>query len=204
MTNRSAARAPMLTVDAIREVSLDLFSTVGYEGASMRRIATAVGIQPASLYNHFNAKQDILRAICEKTMGELLSEQEAILGRQGEFPSDDHLSMLLAFVAMNTEYHIRERRSTRIINQQLTSLEEPYRSEMTSARSQYEERLRLLLENGNKAGTFSVPDVRLTTYAILAMGMHVSTWYHENGPFPPPKIIEEYQAIVRKMVSTTA
>ena len=43
--------------------SLKLFSKKGYDGVSMREIASAVGIKGASIYTHFSGKQDIFNEI---------------------------------------------------------------------------------------------------------------------------------------------
>jgi AcrR family transcriptional regulator len=40
--------------------SIQLFARRGYAGTSMREIAAAVGIQPASIYSHFGSKQQLL------------------------------------------------------------------------------------------------------------------------------------------------
>jgi AcrR family transcriptional regulator len=40
--------------------AVDLFAAKGYVETSVRDITTAVGIKPASLYNHFSSKEDIL------------------------------------------------------------------------------------------------------------------------------------------------
>ena len=45
--------------------SLKLFSNKGYDGVSMREIASAVGIKGASIYNHFKGKEDIFQGIFE-------------------------------------------------------------------------------------------------------------------------------------------
>lgn len=49
----------------ILEASLRLFARNGFEATSMRNIAAAVGIQPASLYKHYVSKQAIFDAIVE-------------------------------------------------------------------------------------------------------------------------------------------
>ena len=43
----------------ILDVAVPLFAEAGYDGVSMRAIAKAVGIQAASLYNHFPDKQSL-------------------------------------------------------------------------------------------------------------------------------------------------
>ena len=48
------------TKESIAEAALDLFSTQGFEATSVSQIAEAVGIRKASLYSHFNSKQEIL------------------------------------------------------------------------------------------------------------------------------------------------
>lgn len=67
--------------DEILDAAAELFTTIGYAATSTRRIAESVGIQQASLYHHFAAKDDILDALLAGTVdtslqlaAELLSE----------------------------------------------------------------------------------------------------------------------------------
>ncbi len=53
------------TREKILQVSLDLFSTNGFDATSMFEIAENVGIKKASLYNHFDTKQDIVDTLLE-------------------------------------------------------------------------------------------------------------------------------------------
>lgn len=53
----------MTTKEKIVYESLKLFSQKGYDGVSMREIASAVGIKGASIYNHFSGKEEIFYAI---------------------------------------------------------------------------------------------------------------------------------------------
>ena len=48
------------TKQEILEASLELFSVQGFEATSISQIANVVGIRKASLYSHFESKQEIL------------------------------------------------------------------------------------------------------------------------------------------------
>lgn len=54
------------TKEAIIYEALSLFSDRGYEGVTMRDIASSVGIKASSLYNHFKSKEDIFNSIIEE------------------------------------------------------------------------------------------------------------------------------------------
>jgi AcrR family transcriptional regulator len=47
----------------IIKTAAKLFKENGYSAVTMRDLATAMGMKAASLYNHINSKQDILKAI---------------------------------------------------------------------------------------------------------------------------------------------
>lgn len=51
------------TKQKIFEVAAEMFSEAGYYNTSIKEIAKAVNIKPASIYSHFNGKEDILDAI---------------------------------------------------------------------------------------------------------------------------------------------
>jgi AcrR family transcriptional regulator len=52
-------------------VALDLFTSRGFEGTSIRDIAEATGITKSSIYYHFDGKEAILRALVEDRGAEL-------------------------------------------------------------------------------------------------------------------------------------
>lgn len=56
------------TKEAILDAALNLFSVQGYEATSISQIADAVGIRKASMYSHFESKQDILNSLVEVTL----------------------------------------------------------------------------------------------------------------------------------------
>jgi AcrR family transcriptional regulator len=66
-------------LDAARE----LFDTEGYENVTMRRIAEAIEYSPTTIYNHFEDKDDLVRALCEEDFSRLLQ-----VFREEEPPAD--------------------------------------------------------------------------------------------------------------------
>ena len=51
------------TKEAVAKAALRLFAEHGYDGVSMRDIAAAVDVKPASLYKHFSGKQALFDAV---------------------------------------------------------------------------------------------------------------------------------------------
>ena len=61
--------------EKIFNVSIDLFSRHGYDGVSIRQIASEVGIKESSIYNHYKSKESILNSILEFYIEEMKSNE---------------------------------------------------------------------------------------------------------------------------------
>ena len=61
--------------EKIFHVSIDLFSKYGYDGVSVRKIASEVGIKESSIYNHYKSKESILDSILEYYIGVMTKEE---------------------------------------------------------------------------------------------------------------------------------
>lgn len=70
------------TKQKILEAALDLFSIQGFEATSISQIASAVGIQKASLYSHFASKQAILDSIKKEILEQY--EKHSIFSRMDQ------------------------------------------------------------------------------------------------------------------------
>jgi AcrR family transcriptional regulator len=57
--------------ERILNAARELFVTVGVEAVSMRKIAEKIGYSATMLYNHFDDKDALLRALCEADFGAL-------------------------------------------------------------------------------------------------------------------------------------
>ena len=60
--------------EKIFDISIDLFSKYGYDGVSIRQIASHVGIKESSIYNHYKSKESILDNILDYYINEMTKE----------------------------------------------------------------------------------------------------------------------------------
>jgi AcrR family transcriptional regulator len=64
-------RRPALSRGAIVDAALAIVDAEGVDAVSMRRVATALGTGPASLYAHVENKDELLELVLDKVIGEM-------------------------------------------------------------------------------------------------------------------------------------
>ena len=80
--------------DEIIKTAAKLFKEKGYSAVTMRDLATAMGMKAASLYNHINSKQEILKIIIISIAEEFTKGIEVIYNSNNN--SLDKLSQVIA------------------------------------------------------------------------------------------------------------
>jgi AcrR family transcriptional regulator len=189
--SRTAGSSGPKTLAAIREAGLDLIYRHGYEAMSLRGLATEVGLQPGSLYNHIRTKQELLFDLIHDHMTALLERVDAELVRH-EGPQ----ARLEAFTAFHLSYHIERKREVFIGSSEIRSLDADNRQTIVTLRQQYEDRLCAILEAGAREKLFHIKDVRVTAYAILAMLTGICTWYEPGGRIGQQELIDIHRRLV--------
>ncbi len=67
-----AGRRGAATAERILDAAEGLFAERGYSATTLRDVATRVGIQNPSLYNHFESKEALYAAVLERDIGPVL------------------------------------------------------------------------------------------------------------------------------------
>ncbi|GAA4984426.1 TetR/AcrR family transcriptional regulator [Yinghuangia aomiensis] len=173
--------------DDIRAAALDLFTRRGYEATTMADIGAAVGIRGPSLYKHVASKQDLLAGLITGAMNDLLA-----LHRAAVATTADPVERLRRATEAHVRYHARHRKEAFVGTRELRSLQEPHRSDVLALRAAYESGFRELVNAGVEAGRFRVASARLTSYAILDLGMGVAVWFREDGEIGEDAVVWEY------------
>src|SRR5438477_4474521 len=74
MKHNSSSPPDSTTTDRLFDTASELFWRQGYAATTTREIATAFGIQQASLYHHMASKEDLLYRICLSSLEPFLEE----------------------------------------------------------------------------------------------------------------------------------
>ncbi len=149
----------------------------------MRELADAVGIRPASLYNHCASKQELLFTIAHGTMTELREGAEAAIAGQ-----PDARGRLRAWVVWHVTYHARHRDRAKVTDGQFRALDAERLDAVLAARDAYERLVKGLIDDGVSAHGWVVPHRSVVTNAISTMCTAVDDWFREDGPLTADQV----------------
>lgn len=185
-------------VDDVRDVALTLFAQRGYHGTTMSDIAGALGVRVPSLYSHIRAKQDLLAAIVVETTNAVWDDyQQAVSG------VDDVAEGLRRAIDAYALRHATHRREALVVNRDVSSLEEPIRSQVLAKRRQHEHAVRALIADGIDTGTFRTSSASLASFAMLEMSVSIARWFQDDGPLSAEDVARHYGTFALRIVGVT-
>jgi AcrR family transcriptional regulator len=160
----------------IVQAATRVFSRRGYHAASMAEIADEVGMRKPSLYHHVRKKEDLLFAIHERLIDELIDETMAVLStsRNPEEKMREVLRVAVGLVARHRDgvtVFLRERRS----------VSGERWAELTVKRDLYEKMVGRVVSEGIADERFIDVPAAVATRAILGMANWSSMWFEPEG-----------------------
>jgi AcrR family transcriptional regulator len=173
--------------ESILAAAVQLFAEYGYHAASQRDIARIVGIQAASIYHHYPNKQSLLVEIMETHMQHLNRQLEHILHEY-----EEPFEQLQKAIANHIHLHTHYKAEFFIIDTEIRSLEQENRARIISLRDTYDSLMQKLLRDGMQRGVFRQSDVKVTSYAIIAMCTEVASWFRPGGRLTVQQVVEIY------------
>ena len=177
-------------------VGLQLFAERGFHGTTVRDLAKALDIKPASLYSLIPSKDQLLADLVL-----LGHQQHALLIEQAlAAATGDPESQLRAFVHGHVLAHARWPMLAVVANNELHCLPVELAHPSLEVRSRTAGLLQEIIEGGAAAGVFEVPDVFLVTAAIGAMGMRVASWYGDDSPYDEEALASSYADLALRLV----
>jgi len=205
---RVAAVEPLLpdgvtppgTRGRILQAALRLFAAAGFAGTSIRQIGAAAGINSATLYAHFTAKEQILAELIRIGHEELHARLEEAAGSAD--PAD-HAGRVAAIVRAHVGLHADYPLLATVANTELHALSPQLVAGALRLRARSRQLLIAAIRDGAKAGAFDLADaddVILTATAIGAIGMRVAQWFGPDQPFSRDKVADHHAWLALRML----
>src|SRR5215210_4040920 len=137
-TNENSSKREIIIVQAAK-----LFKEKGYKAASMRELASALGVEAASLYNHIESKNDLLNAICMNVANRYTSNINSIESEQ---------STVIKKFEKLLRFHVKEMmvnyEEVYVTDHDWRNMEEPHLSEYREMRRNYRKQFASVVQQG--------------------------------------------------------
>ncbi|MDB5191713.1 MAG: transcriptional regulator, TetR family [Segetibacter sp.] len=158
--------------EIIKNSAAKLFKEKGYSAASMRELASSVGVEAASLYNHINSKSELLHTICYNVAERFISNIDEV--EKQEEKAIVKLERLLRFHISEMLDHYEE---VYVSDREWRQLDEPYLDEYRELRRDYRKRFSAIIQLGIDEKEFKEIDSNTAVMIFLnAMGA-IDQWH---------------------------
>ena len=179
----------------LARAAIDAFAARGFHGTTTRDISTTAGMSPAAMYVHHRSKEELLFELALVGHERVLALVRASVSR-----SDDPVTQLGDLVEDFVHDHAVAHTGARVINYELAALSEEHRAEILAVRHRIDLVVREVVDRGVAAGVFATPDPRMTSLAILSLGIDVARWYRDEGRWTPEEVAAHYRLLALRMV----
>ncbi len=186
----------MTRKEEILKVSAKLIREKGYVGLSMRDLASAIGVKAASLYNHIPSKQAILEEIILQLAKEFTLQIKTV--SQEELSSTEKLKQIIEH---HIELSLKHPNKIALLNNEWMHLEEQSLLDFKLMRSQYEEFLRKIIQDGKRLNELKPLHTELILFSMLSTLRNLNVWIKKQGSIPSEQLKEELQQVLLKGIS---
>ena len=184
----------------ILEAGLAAFAERGYHGASIREIATAAGVKPASLYDHYPSKEHLLAELVRIGHEEHHAQLRAALIASAAGPVEQVRALVRAHVRSHAEYAML----ATVANAEMHVLSGDLAAPARVLRAQSEAMFYEVVQRGVERGVFRPPHAWVTVAAIGGMGMRVSAWYRPEFELGVEELADVHAELAVRMLTGRA
>lgn len=164
----------------IVDAALELFSTRGYEGTSIRDIASAVGMTTASLYYHFSSKDELFVIVHGLSIDAVTSAVAAAIAGV-----DDPWDRLEAAAGAHCSTLFETDRTRAILTARISDGLADVNAALVAQRDGYERLVQSLVDDVVLPEGF---DRKLVRLHILGVVNSLPSWFRRDGPLSAAEI----------------
>ena len=188
-----------LVLDPALTGALSCFLEFGYHGATMRTIAERAGLSVAGLYHHYASKHDMVVAILDLTMDDLLSRARAARA-EGRDPVE-RFALLVEALAL---FHTHRRDLGFVGASEMRSLEPTARRRVALLRREQQEMVDAEVDAGVQEGMFSTARPHEAARAVVTMCTAMTQWFRADGPATAEEVAQHYVGFALALVGSAA
>lgn len=156
--------------EEIIKTAAKLFKEKGYSAVTMRDLATAMGIKAASLYNHINSKQDILKEIIIYIAEEFTNGINAIINS-----NVSNISKLKNIVALHVNITAKNTNEMASLNNDWMHLEDQLEYYL-KLRNEYEANFLSIIEQGILTSEIKQNNPEIIMFSMLSTLRTLYLW----------------------------
>ena len=187
---RPSQSPPVRVRSDIVEAATQVFSERGYHAASMTEIAQRVGMRKPSLYHHIRKKEDLLFAIHEQLIDELIEQTTAALD-----PSMTPPEQMAAVLRVSFDLIARHRDAVTVFLQERRAVSGERWNELVVKRDRYEQMVSGIIAQGIAAKAFADLPAAIAARGVLGMVNWGYTWFDPKGEMTAEQIADVFVAI---------
>lgn len=170
----------------ILKAAAKAFRRLGYHGATVEEIATALHMKKGNLYYYFRNKEEILFACHQYSLDRLLLILDEVQ-RSGAAPDQKLRQLIGAFV-----HTILDELHGTALGLDLEALSPAHLRTVIVRRDRFDKGMREVLKEGVRSGMFVYADTKLLSFAILGAVNWIPRWYNPDGPSSSQEIADRF------------
>ncbi len=162
------------------------FRKLGYHGATVEQIASALHMKKGNLYYYFKNKEEILFACHQYSLDRLMELLDDILA-SGDAPDAQLRRLIVAFV-----HTILDELHGTALFLELEALTPAHLKAVIVRRDAFDRGLRRIIERGAADGCFGRADAKLDSFAILGAVNWIPRWFDPHGEADSQRIADRF------------
>ncbi|MEV6233658.1 TetR/AcrR family transcriptional regulator [Saccharopolyspora shandongensis] len=169
-------------------VATRLFAEQGFEMTSVQQIVDAAGVTKGAMYHYFGSKDDLLYEIYARVLRVQQARMES--AADSGAPVQERLHAVAADVVATTAANLDD---TVIFFRSMHLLHPDKQAEVRAQRRRYHERVRALIEEGQRSGVFREDKAAdLVVDFFFGAVHHLGTWFRKDGKLTGEEVGEQF------------
>ena len=176
--------------NTIVDTSAEVFARRGYHGTGIAELCVANDLGKGALYHYIGSKEELLAAIHDRVMDEVIASGERVTAAAGSPP--EKLAMLgdeLLDIITRYPDHVW------VFLHEFPALTGERAEQFRTRRREFERRVEEILQAGIESGDFRDVDPRLTAMAWFGMHNYTYLWLKRDGAMSAHEVAQQFADI---------